>query len=91
MADSWEFLSETFNPALTPNLRVANAEILSNTSVDNGAMSSLGDGPAGNWTPETLMSKQGSSQTGPITNLSYQTQNNKSIKNPVCRHADYLC
>ena len=61
-------------PELAPKYSLVNPEILSSGLVDN----SIGAGPAGNRTPETLVLTQNSYHTGPSTPLMYQISGNKS-------------
>ncbi len=80
MADLEELQSET-NSALTSVIESLADEknLSSSVVVDNHNVDSLSDGPTGNRTPETLMLKQRSSQTRPITSLFYHNQDYQSI------------
>ena len=86
MTDLWESQSKTISSESTPNYRLADTENLSRAVGDNHNADSLGDGPAGNRTPEILVSTQNSSQTRPITGLSYQN----NIQNAIWTKVIYL-
>jgi len=73
-ADSLESRNGLISPALTSFISIASQEAVSSVLIGDNFLSC---GPAGNRTPEILMSKQDSNHSGPTAILLYQKSRQK--------------